>query len=119
MDSDGLLAKRANSLNQLFSTMNAKQARPEFKEIVRLHEMLEAENIGHEFKMVRDGWQVLAVDGCENFDAIETSGSYGCESDKIEIMGLLTKAEAKDDSVVGGLSAKNVFKRIISERNKK
>ena len=44
--------------------------------------------------------------------AIEHNGSYGREADKIKIMGLLTDEESKYDSVVGGLSAQEVFERI-------
>ena len=45
-------------------------------------------------------------------DAIEHYGSYGNESDLLEIMGLLTPEEQEHDSVLGYLSAKDVFKRI-------
>ena len=39
-------------------------------------------------------------------------GTYGFESGKLEIMGLLTPEEEKYDSVVGYLTAKEVFDRI-------
>ncbi len=39
-------------------------------------------------------------------------GTYGFESGKLEIMGLLTPEEMEEDSVVGGLTAKDVFDRI-------
>lgn len=45
-------------------------------------------------------------------DAIEHYVSYGNEQDKLEIMGLLTPEEKKNDSVLGYLSAEEVFSRI-------
>ena len=43
---------------------------------------------------------------------IEGKYTYGAEQDLLEIMGLLTRKEAKHDFVCGYLSAKEVFKRI-------
>jgi hypothetical protein len=43
---------------------------------------------------------------------IEGFGTYGNEADLLEIMGLLTSEERRDDIVLGGLSADDVFKRI-------
>lgn len=40
-------------------------------------------------------------------------GTYGFESGELEIMGLLTPEEEKFDSVVGYLTAQDVFDRII------
>lgn len=40
------------------------------------------------------------------------NGTYGFESGKLEIMGLLTPEEEKYDSVAGYLTAKEVFNRI-------
>jgi hypothetical protein len=47
-------------------------------------------------------------------------GAYGHEQDKLEIMGLLTPYEKfyYGDSVVGYLTAKNVFKRIKNHYEK-
>lgn len=39
-------------------------------------------------------------------------GTYGYESGELEIMGLLTPEDEKYDSVVGHLTAKEVFDRI-------
>jgi hypothetical protein len=39
-------------------------------------------------------------------------GSYGNESDLLEIMGLLTPEEQEFDRVLGNLSAQEVFSRI-------
>lgn len=38
--------------------------------------------------------------------------TYGNEDDKLEIMGLLTRDEKRSDSVVGWLTAEEVFNRI-------
>lgn len=51
--------------------------------------------------------------------AIEHNGSYGRKSDKIEIIGLLTDEESEYDSVVGGLSAQEVFERIKNHYERK
>lgn len=48
----------------------------------------------------------------ENIDVIEHWGSYGNEDDLLEIMGALTEEEYKDDSVLGHLTAEEVFKRF-------
>ena len=43
---------------------------------------------------------------------IQGYGTYGSNVDLLEIMGLLTEEEEKEGSVVGYLSAENVFDRI-------
>ncbi len=43
---------------------------------------------------------------------IQGYGTYGSNVDLLEIMGLLTEEEEKEESVVGYLSAENVFDRI-------
>lgn len=50
----------------------------------------------------------------QRISVIEGFGSYGREQDRLEIMGGLTPWEKwdRDDSVIGYLTAKNVFKRI-------
>lgn len=85
-----------------------------YTEIIRLHDMLKAAGITHEFKKFRDGWQVIyPADGPERvMDAVEHFGSYGNEDDLLEIMGLLTPEEEKHDTVLGYLTAKDVFARI-------
>lgn len=45
-------------------------------------------------------------------------GTYGFESGKLEIMGLLTPQEELYDSVVGHLTAEEVFYRIRKHYNK-
>ena len=88
-----------------------------FNEILRLDAMLNKKGIPHEIHRLSDGYQIYNVDGCPDFDVIEFSGSYGSNSDLLEIMGLLTSEELKHDSVVGGLSAREVMNRI--EKNRK
>lgn len=86
------------------------------QEILRLHKMLEEASIPHTVSRWMDGWMVCypvarPSEECV-IDAIETSHSYGYWEDKIEIMGLLTPEEEECDSVVGHLTAENVFERI-------
>ena len=67
-------------------------------------------------KEFMDGWQI-----CYPVDfpiekrvvsVIEHYGSYGHAQDTLEIMGLLTDEERRYDSVVGSLTAQDVFDRI-------
>lgn len=92
-------------------------------EIHRLHEMLTEAGIDHEFldrgrgismEGIDFGYQVIVryPDGERMISAIEGYGTYGYRVDLIEIMGLLTPEEEKDDSVVGYLTAEEVFRRI-------
>lgn len=85
-----------------------------YTEIIRLHDMLKAAGIKHEFKKFMDGWQVIyPEDGPERvMDAVEHFCSYGNEDDLLEIMGLLTTEEEKHDTVLGNLTAEDVFTRI-------
>ena len=43
---------------------------------------------------------------------IQGWGTYGAENNLLEIMGLLTDEEEKDNSVAGWLTAEDVFNRI-------
>lgn len=85
-----------------------------YQEILKLDKMLTAANIPHTLVKMFDGWQVIyPKDGARRvMDAIEHFGSYGNEQDKLEIMGLLTPEEKKNDTVLGYLTAQDVFKRI-------
>ena len=85
-----------------------------YQEILRLDAMLTEKQIPHTCQKAMDGWQVIyPQDGKKRvMDAIEHFGSYGNEQDKLEIMGLLTPEEKKNDTVLGYLSAEEVFSRI-------
>lgn len=90
-----------------------------FKEIVKLHEMLEEANIPHTYTPYMGGYSIRYF-GKNNFSesngigiadyicsAIEHNMSYGNEQDLIEIQGLTDGSD-----VQGGLTAKEVFNRI-------
>ena len=101
-------------------------------EIERLHKMLTDAGIehewrdrsygpdGHKFSMdLPWGWQIIVYmkNGDRLVSAIEGYGSYGFgmngeQGDSIEIVGLLTPEEEQYDSVVGYLTAEEVFRRI-------
>lgn len=94
----------------------------EFKEIFKLRDMLDKANIEYKFT---DRTQKLGIteytdyhlelfdeDGIRYLSVIQSFGSYGREKDLLEIMGLLTPEEQEVDSVVGFLTAENVFERI-------
>ena len=90
-----------------------------YNEILRLRDMLEKTEIPFvwkEHKDYRNGYQILyPVDGVQNIcSVIEHAFSYGNEKDLLEIQGLMTKEEEKKqhDTVLGFLTAENVFKRI-------
>lgn len=89
---------------------------PKYTEIIRLHGLLEENDIPHVIRRWMDGWMVCypvarPLENCV-MDAIEMTGSYGASEDKLEIQGLLTPEEEEYDSVVGHLTAENVFERI-------
>ena len=96
-------------------------------EIERLHKMLTDAGIEHEFVSrgttyvsdVNWGYQIIVYkkNGKRLVSAIEGYGTYGYglngeQGDLIEIMGLLTPEEEKDNSVAGWLTAEDVFERI-------
>ena len=89
---------------------------PSYNEILILNEMLENAKIPHIIRRLDDGWQVIYTPYHPDSwvsDAIETRYSYGVDDDLLELAGiLLTEEELKQDSVVGGLTAKDVFERI-------
>lgn len=90
-----------------------------YTQIFKLKELLEKANIPFEFiehKDYRNGYQILyPVGGVQNIcSVIEHSFSYGNRQDLLEIQGLMTKKEEEEahDTVLGYLSAENVFERI-------
>jgi spore maturation protein CgeB len=111
-----------------------------YEEIIRLHNMLVSEGVGHVFRDFRDGFmiiypsdsewdKVIEYYGCvprkrhfemsrNAMNVIENSHSYGSGVDKIEIMGMLTEEEfARDDVAV--VTADEAFARIIDAEKRK
>lgn len=98
----------------------------EYKEILKLKEMLDRAEIPYEFMergfavegVCEKGYQLCypysfqSENGSCICSVIENYGSYGNERDLLEIMGLLTEEENKADSVKGYLTAEDVFSRI-------
>lgn len=91
-----------------------------YQAILALDVMLNNAKIPHETVRCFDGWQIIYPEDGSGLvmDAIEHYGSYGKERDLIEIMGLLTTEEEQYDSVVGNLTAENVFARIKAHWDK-
>lgn len=87
-----------------------------YNEILKLNTMLDIAKIPHRIRRLDDGWQVIYAPYHPDSwvaDAIETRYSYGVDDDLLELAGrLLTEEELKQDSVVGGLTANDVFERI-------
>ena len=86
-----------------------------YQEILKLDKMLSDADIPHTLLRAMDGWVIVYPTDGEGIvmDAIEHLGSYGREADLLEIRGLMTVEEEECDSVVGDLTAENVFNRII------
>ena len=94
-----------------------------YKEIFKLKKMLEDAKIPFDFyerdteiSAIIPEWEHWHINYPSKKDcvisAIEGTGTYGAEDDKLEIMGGLTEEEAKHDTVEGWLTAENVFERI-------
>ena len=91
-------------------------------EILKLKEMLEKANIPFEFndeffgKFMKPSYQIVIYDKKNKktklCDVIYHFGSYGYEQNLLEIMGALTEEEFEDNSVLGYLTADEVFKRF-------
>ena len=104
-------------------------------EILKLKQMLEKENIPFEFTDDKNNYkEIVATNNLELIkaakdleksyriiiykygkrlcDVIYGYGSYGYEQGLLEIMGGLTQEENENSSVLGYLTAKEVFKRF-------
>ena len=96
-----------------------------YNEIFKLKSMLEENHIPFEWiehNDFRNGYQICYPAKSEKriCSVIEHSFSYGNEKDLLEIQGLLTAEEEEEeyDSVLGNLTADNVFQRILSHWEK-
>jgi hypothetical protein len=87
-----------------------------FTEIFRLKKMLEEAKIPFRFsENFHGGFHIVySFEGKEICSVIEHDFSYGREKDLLEIRGLMTEQEMKEeqDTVLGYLTADNVFERI-------
>ena len=85
-----------------------------YNEILKLKEMLEKECIPFYIDEMYSGYHISypKVGNGRICSVIEHSMSYGRNNDRLEIMGLLTDKELENDSVVGYLTAEEVFGRI-------
>ena len=107
------ITKRVAALNDEHAPTKYTET---YREILKLHDMLETAKIPHRFHPHFDGYQILyplvAAAPDSVCSVVEFFGSYGMEDDKLEIMGLLTEEEEDDSCVQGWLTAENVFSRI-------
>ena len=110
-------------LDDDFESLNYR-IKPEYNEIFKLKSMLEENHVPFEWiehNDLRNGYQICYPEKDEKCvcSVIEHSFSYGNEKDLLEIQGLLTEEEEECDSVLGNLTADDVFQRILSHRNRK
>ena len=100
-----------------------------YTEILRLKTMLEEANIPFTFtddfwgvkngkippyfgSLYQNKYPAYQIRLGDLADAIQHDGSYGNAQDLLEIMGGLTEKEEEHDSVLGYLTAEEVFKRF-------
>lgn len=85
----------------------------QFREIIRLADMLAGAGVPFTLHRYLDGWQLIyPVKDAKPVSVIQHSYSYGGPHDKLELEGLMTKAEKKADAIMGFMSAEEVFNRI-------
>ena len=89
-----------------------------YTEIFKLKRMLDKIDLNYEFvdrsTYYFEQYQIMIHDnGKRIISVIEGDYSYGGDLNKLEIMGLLTDEEKELDSVVGWLSADDVYERIM------
>lgn len=88
-----------------------------YTEIFKLKKMLEEAKIPFTFYEHCEHWLQILYKFYEKekdfkCSVIQSDISYGGDENLLEIMGLLTEEEKKQDSVLGFLTAEEVFKRI-------
>ena len=86
-----------------------------YNEILRLKEMLTQHGMPFDFSEFHGGYHICYPNKDNVIcSVIEHDASYGREEDKLEIQGLLTEQELEEtnDTVLGYLTAKDVFARI-------
>lgn len=108
--------KSSHEVIEIISETNTQeQCMGKYNEILRLKEMLIQHQIPFEFSKFQGGYHVR-YPSKDNVicSVIEHDGFYGREEDKLEIQGLLTEQELEetDDTVLGYLTAEDVFARI-------
>lgn len=92
-------------------------------EILKLRDMLDEAHIPYYFNHIAEfggyndkpAYQIIIYDEQIKHrlcDVIYHIGSYGFDQNQLEIMGALTNEENEDDSVLGYLTADEVFKRF-------
>jgi hypothetical protein len=88
-------------------------------EIFKLKKMLDDAGIPYEYGHTITGNDHICYPKVDLLNRrcsiIFGSGTYGYEKGLLEIMGLLTPEEEEMDSVVGYLTAENVFDRISKD----
>lgn len=83
-----------------------------YTEILKLDNMLTEAQIPHTLKRFCNGWQIIYPNEEKRVaDVVQHFGSYGNEKNLLEIMGLI-KPEETCDSVLGWLTAEDVFRRF-------
>ena len=112
------------SVERAYGISTNGKTKGDYKEIIELAEMLAKAGIPFQFGELNGGYQISYPNKKNRVcSVVEHSFSYGAEDDKLEIMGLLTESEQEDDvgdegSVVGYLTANNVFERISNHFKK-
>ena len=97
---------------QLYDENGRHRLDESYTEILKLDKMLTDANIPHTLDRFLDGWQICYPNNDGRVaDAIQHFGSYGNAENLLEIMGLV-KPEETSDSVLGHLTAEDVFNRI-------
>ena len=100
------------SYEQLYDENGKYRLDESYTEILKLDKILTDAKIPHTLDRFLDGWQVIYPSEEKRVaDAIQHYGSYGNEANLLEIMGLV-KPEETSDSVLGHLTADDVFARM-------